>query len=145
MHQIEGRPEPPVTTRLSHSQLGSGKLSLVSASKKWISPIGTAVADDIARELAENPEYRALHEKYKESRQIAWLFIRYRMDHDLSREELAKRAGTTVGQIARIENGRTKVSLDTLMKITHKLGMKLLVGFEEDGAREREKPQLVAV
>ena len=117
----------------------------MSAGKEWISPIGTAVADDIARELAENPEYRALHEKYKESRQIAWLFIRYRMDHDLSREELAKRAGTSVAQIARIENGRTKVSLDTLRKIAHKLGMKLLIGFEDDGQHKREKPQLVAV
>ena len=130
---------------MTHPSLPDGKLSLVNADKEWLSPVGTAVADDIARELAENPEYRALHERFAKSREIAWLFIRYRMDHDLTREELAKRAGTTVAQIARIENGRSKTSLDTLMTIAHALGLKLLIGFEENGAKKRAKPELVAV
>jgi len=117
----------------------------MKADRDWVSPIGTAVADDIAQKIAEDPEYRALHERYAESRQIAWLFIRYRMDHELTREELANRAGTAVGQIARIENGRSKTSLDTLMKIAHALDLKLLIGFEENGGTKRDKPELVAV
>jgi len=118
---------------------------LVSADQEWVSPIRTAVADDIARKLAEDPECRALHEQHAKSRQIAWLFIRYRMDHDLTQAELANRAGTTVGQIARIENGRSKTSLDTLMKLAHALHLKLLIGFEENAGKKREKPEPVAV
>jgi DNA-binding XRE family transcriptional regulator len=126
-------------------RVANAKILPVKGDQKWVSPIGTAVSAEIARKVAEDPEYRALHERYAESRQIAWLFIRYRMDHDLTREQLAKRAGTTVGQIARIENGRSKTSLDTLMKIAHALDLKLLIGFEENGGKKRENPELVAV
>ena len=86
-----------------------------------------------------------MHERHAKSRQIAWLFIRYRMDHELTREELANRAGTTVGQIARIENGRSNASLDTLMKFAHALDLKLLIGLEENCGKKREKPELLAV
>ena len=77
-------------------------------------------------------------------RELAWLLIRYRMDHGLSQKDLAEAVGTSYSQISRIESGRHKPSLETLTRIAHALELKLVIGFE-DTSGKRTKRQLVTL
>lgn len=63
------------------------------------------------------------------------------MDHGLTQQELADRVGASHSQISRIEGGRHKTSLDTLLRIAHALDLKILIGFEgtsRDGSPRRQ-------
>jgi len=49
--------------------------------------------------------------------------------------------GASHSQISRIEGGRHKTSLDTLLRIAHALDLKMLIGFEgtsRDGSPRRQ-------
>ena len=50
-----------------------------------------------------------------------------RLAADVSQETLAAKIGMTRGNFARIEQGRTNVTLDSLIRIAEGLGMKLLL------------------
>jgi len=89
-----------------------------------ISPIGASVTDDIHRRGAQDPAFRARWEAGTEFREVAWLLIKYRMDHELTQQELADRVGTSSTHIARIESGRHRTSLTTLLRIAHALNLK---------------------
>ena len=105
-----------------------------------ISPIGTPVAEDIRRRLAQDAAFRARWEAGAEFREIAWLLIKYRMDFGLSQEQLAQRVGTSATHISRIESGRHKTSLSTLLRIARALDLKLVIGFERpSGAGQPER------
>ncbi len=106
-----------------------------------MSPIGTAVADDDERWGARDPAYRAQREARAPYREIAWILIKYRMDHGLTQQQLAERVGTNYSQISRIESGRQKTNLDTILRIAHALDLKVMIGFEgtsRDGKLERQ-------
>jgi len=110
-----------------------------------ISPIGTAVADDDERWAARDPAYRAQREARTPYREIAWILIKYRMDHGLTQQELAERVGTSYSQISRIESGRQKTTLDTLLRIARALDLKVVIGFEgtsREGKLERHSVAL---
>ena len=70
------------------------------------SPVGTPAALASERRAARSPVYHAQQHARADYRDIAWLLIKYRMDHGLSQKDLATRAGTTHAQISRIESGR---------------------------------------
>jgi transcriptional regulator with XRE-family HTH domain len=53
-----------------------------------------------------------------------------RLTAELSQETLATKIGMTRGNYARIEQGRTNVTLDTLLRIAWGLGMKLTIGLD---------------
>ncbi len=106
-----------------------------------VSPIGTAVADDDGRWAARDPAYHAQREARTAYREIAWILIKYRMDHGLTQQQLAERVGTSYSQISRIESGRQKTSLDTLLRIARALDLKVVIGFEgssREGTLERQ-------
>lgn len=105
-----------------------------------ISPIGAAVADDDERWAARDPVYRARREAHAAYREIAWILIKYRMDHGLSQQQLAERVGTSYSQISRIESGRQKTNLDTILRIARALDLKVAIAFEgtsREGELER--------
>ncbi len=107
-----------------------------------ISPIGAAVTADDERWAACDPPYRARREAFAPYREIAWLLIKYRMDHGLTQQQLAERVGASHSQISRIESGRQKTNLDTLLRIAHALDLKVTIGFESisrDGKAERQR------
>jgi transcriptional regulator with XRE-family HTH domain len=52
-----------------------------------------------------------------------------RLAADLSQEALAKKARMTRGNLARIEQGRTNVTLDSLLRIAGGLGLDLAFAF----------------
>ena len=94
------------------------------------SPIGsTAVAARIRR-AARNPEYVREWDAQAAARDIAWQLVKYRMDNQLTQEELAKRAGTSHSQISRLESGRHLPSLATLGKIANALHLRLSISLD---------------
>lgn len=112
---------------------------------RTISPVGMAAAEAATRRAARSPGYRRAREAKEGYREIAWLLIRYRMDHGLSQQELAQRVGTSCSQISRIENGRQRTSLETLLRIAHALDLKMVVGFEETAGEAAGRRELVAL
>jgi DNA-binding XRE family transcriptional regulator len=113
--------------------------------KALVSPIGSTADEAARRRAARSPEYRRAQEAKSGYREVAWLLIKYRMDHGLTQEELAHRVGTSYSQISRIESGRQRTSLETLLRIAHALDLKMVVGFEEAGGDTAGQRQLVAI
>jgi DNA-binding XRE family transcriptional regulator len=107
------------------------------------SPIGAVVTTDDARWAKDDPTYRAQRDARAPYREIAWMLVKYRMDHRLTQQQLAERVGTSYSRISRIENGRQKTSLVTLQRIAHALDLKLVIGFE--GTSHEGKPKLRTV
>jgi DNA-binding XRE family transcriptional regulator len=98
-----------------------------------VSPIGTPVEAASQRRAARSEAYRAQRAAREGYREVAWLLIRYRMDHDLTQQQLADLVGTSHSQISRIESGRHSTNVDTLLRIARALDLKLLIGFESAG------------
>jgi DNA-binding XRE family transcriptional regulator len=110
-----------------------------------ISPIGAAVETDDERWAAQDPIYRAQREARAPYREIAWLLIKYRMDHGFTQQQLAERVGTSYSQISRIESGRQKTNLDTLLRIARALDLKVELAFEHTTREGRLERQTVAL
>jgi DNA-binding XRE family transcriptional regulator len=105
------------------------------------SPIGTAIADDDERWAARDPANDAQRAARAPYREIAWMLIKYRIDHGLTQQQLAERVGASYSQISRIESGRQKTNMDTLWRIARALDLKVVIGFEDatdEGKLERQ-------
>jgi len=107
------------------------------------SPVGTTVTKAAARRARRNPAYQAEQERIAPFEELARLVIRHRAALGLSQEELARRVGTSHSAISRIESGRHKTSVETLQRLAHALGLRLVLGFES-GPRERPIRELVS-
>lgn len=109
------------------------------------SPIGTPAIVASERRAVRSERYRAQRDDRAGFREVAWLLIKYRMEHGLTQQELADRVGTSYSQISRIESGRHGVSIDTLQRVAHALDLKLILGFERQEAGEEPHRELVAL
>jgi ribosome-binding protein aMBF1 (putative translation factor) len=96
-----------------------------------VSPIGTAAAAARARRMARDSEYRREWNARAAARDIAWQVVKYRMDHHLTQEELARRVGTSHAQISRLENGQHLPSVQTLTRLADALDLELTISFTE--------------
>jgi len=67
------------------------------------------------------------------------------MDKGLTQQELAESVGTSHSQISRIESGRHRTNLNTLVRIASALGIKVLVGFESTSESGQVKQELVTL
>ncbi len=101
-----------------------------------VSPLGMTATEARRRRAAQSPEYARAWERNAAARAIARQLIYYRMEHGLTQEELADRAGTSNTQISRLESGEHLPSITSLGKIANVLGLKLNVSFDryEDAA-----------
>jgi DNA-binding XRE family transcriptional regulator len=95
-----------------------------------ISPIGSTAASAHARRMASDPEYAREWDAQAAARDIAWQLVRYRLDHQLTQEELARLVGTSHSQISRLESGQHLPSVATLGKIASALHLRLSISFE---------------
>ena len=68
---------------------------------------------------------RILMEEIEELTNIVSAMIDKRTALGITQRELAQLCGLPQSSIARIESGKTKPKLDTLLKIIHPLGLKL--------------------
>lgn len=99
------------------------------------SPIGSDATD--TRPLESNPEYLRAAAQLSPLENLARVFIRYRIEHNLTQEQLAQAMGTSASAISRLESGQHQPNLDTLRRFAALSGRGLLVGFEDkDGHRE---------
>lgn len=105
-----------------------------------VGPVGSTAAEASSRRAAHNPAYREQWEANAAARDIAWQIVKYRLDHNLTQQELAARVGTSHSQISRIESGRHRMSLDTLRRIGDAFGLKLVITFApKSESRPREE------
>jgi ribosome-binding protein aMBF1 (putative translation factor) len=91
----------------------------------------TIRAEDIhAREMAEDPEYKAAYEALEEEFMLIRALMKARARSRLSQAEIASRMGTTESAVSRLESGRVKPSTRTLEKYARATGHKLHISFE---------------
>jgi ribosome-binding protein aMBF1 (putative translation factor) len=124
---------------------------------KWVSPIGSTVAESSARRARESPEYREAREEYAaiaELRERNWIAAHIRerrYELDLTQKEVAERAGTSHSFISKVEGGDHMPTIVVLKRILAVLDEELLIGIERrdsDGESERELalvPEIPAV
>ena len=94
-----------------------------------VPPVGTAVADDIAAQAADDAEFAHFWDRYAEAREIAWQLIKFRMARGLTQEQLAALAGTSPSHISRLESGQHLPSLSNLKKISAALKIRMSITF----------------
>lgn len=105
-------------------------------SARDVSPIGTDHETARKRRMA-NPEYARAAATLAPLEALARVFIRYRIENNLTQEQLAAAMGTSPSAISRLESGQHQPNLDTLRTFAHLSGRNLLVGFEDKvGQRE---------
>lgn len=85
--------------------------------------------EDDLRERLKNPAFRKEWEDSEVEFQLGCKLIEARLKRDLSQRDLAKKAGTSQSQIARIEGMDANPSLRLLKRITHALNTKLQISF----------------
>lgn len=105
-------------------------------------PIGSSATTSRERRASRSDAYRAEVERLGPYEELARLVIKHRMALGLSQEELAERMGTSHSAVSRIESGRHRTSVETLRRLAHALGLRLVVGFES-GPLERPTRELV--
>ena len=88
-----------------------------------ISPIGTAVSDDI-QESREDPEFRAEYERLAPYDALARLVIKRRGEL-ATQAELATQIGTTTSTVSRIESGQHAVRARTRQMLVGALDIDL--------------------
>lgn len=112
---------------------------------RHLSPIGSTAAQAAARRAARNPAYRAERERVAEFHGIAKLVIHRRAVLGLSQRELARRVGTSVPAISRLESGRHVTNVETLRRVFAALGGRLVLGYELTSTTAAAKRHVVAV
>ncbi len=107
-----------------------------TATDEAVSPIGTDHQAARRRRMS-NPEYARAAEALAPLEALARVFIRYRIENNLTQEQLAEAMGTSASAISRLESGQHQPNLDTLRKFANLSQRHLLVGFEDKvGHRE---------
>lgn len=69
------------------------------------------------KEQLKDPEVRKHYEEAGKQLEIAYQILRLRKARGISQKELAKKLGTTQGNIARIEAGKQNFTTSTLHRI----------------------------
>jgi transcriptional regulator with XRE-family HTH domain len=88
----------------------------------------------IAEQLREDPKFRRQWERTALARAIAVAVVSYRAEHDLSQRDLAHQLGMKQPQVARLELGEVNPSMDTLMRISSRLGIEFTIDIHRAGA-----------
>lgn len=83
--------------------------------------MGIRKVDDYLQEQLKNPEFKKVWEVNQQKLEIVKPIIRYRIDHNLTQGQLAKKIGVTQQHISKIENGEFS-SMETLEKVLRYVG-----------------------
>ena len=81
------------------------------------------------REELKDPAFRKHYEEYGKQLEIAYQILQLRKKQGFSQTQLAKKLGTSQGNIARMETGQQNFTTDTLQKIASALQRKLRIEF----------------
>ena len=83
----------------------------------------TVNADEIHERHLQDPEYRREYERTKLANDVAIKVITYRVQHDLTQSQLARRLGWRQPNVARLEAGDHEPSVGTLARLADVLGL----------------------
>jgi transcriptional regulator with XRE-family HTH domain len=84
-------------------------------------------AELIAEQQNTDPRFRAEWERTALARAVAVAIVSYRAQHDLSQRDLAERLGMKQPQVARLELGEVNPSIETLMRVSGRLGIEFTI------------------
>jgi Predicted transcription factor, homolog of eukaryotic MBF1 len=98
-----------------------------------ISPLGQTSQEVAGDDYANDPEYRAIHDRLAPCRVIARAVILERGRRGWTQPQLADRMATSFTAISRIESGRHPITLETLSKLGTALGISFVVGAPAEG------------
>jgi ribosome-binding protein aMBF1 (putative translation factor) len=82
----------------------------------------TTKFSDFKAVLLADPEVRAIYDELGPEYEIARAVIKARIAAGLTQEQMAQRMGTTQPVIARLESGRAKPSMSTLLRVAKATG-----------------------
>ena len=82
----------------------------------------TTKLSDFKAVLLADPDVRAIYDELAPEYEIARAVIKARIAAGLTQEQLAQRMGTTQPVIARLESGRAKPSMSTLLRVAQATG-----------------------
>lgn len=117
--------------------------------RRPIHPVGTSVAQASRDRARRSDEYRQAGEEYgaiRELRKKNWIAAHVRQlryELDLTHEDVAERAGTSLSCVKELEDGDHLPTIPELTRVLSALGEKLLIGIElpllgDDDEPERE-------
>lgn len=86
----------------------------------------------VAEELARDPEFRREWERTALAREVATAIVAYRAAHKLSQRALADRLGWRPSVVSRLEAAEHNPSIDTLVELSRKLGLKMRIEVTPD-------------
>lgn len=88
----------------------------------------TDFEQDLQSEL-KDPKFKKYYDQYGIELEVAYSLLQLRKQKKMSQKTLAKKVGTTQGNIARIEAANQNLTLRTLFKMSHALGKELQIKF----------------
>lgn len=83
--------------------------------------------DDILKKELENKEFKKMFNEHGRQLEIAYQILQLRKKKKLSQTSLAKRIGTTQGNVARIESGSQNFTVNLLDRIASALDAELKI------------------
>lgn len=83
--------------------------------------------DDVLEQEMRDPEFRREWERTALARAVALGVIRYRSKESLSQRKLAEVLGWKPAQVARLEQGERTPSMDTLLHLARRLGLRFAI------------------
>lgn len=92
-----------------------------------VAPLGESAHAAAFRRRGSDSKYAELEKKYEVALAIADLAILHRTRAGITQDELAKRMGTSVSAISRLESGFHIPSLQTLRKLAEALGGRITI------------------
>jgi DNA-binding XRE family transcriptional regulator len=92
--------------------------------------------EQVLAEHLRDPEFRAEWERLAPARAIANSLISYRADHGLTQTALGRLLGMSQPAIARLETGDHLPTLETLLKLTGRLGLEFHVSLDPPSGME---------
>ncbi len=97
-------------------------------------------AEEVHKKDMKSAQYRAEWERSALAREVSELLVGYRVKHNISQTELAKRLGTGQAKVSRLESGEHTPNLQTLKKIATALeiDLKIVLHSDKDSAGHKE-------
>ncbi len=94
---------------------------------------GLRTAGESLAVALENPEFRREWERTALARAVAIRVVEYRATEGISQTELGRRLGMHQPAIARLESGSDNPTIETLMRLSQKLGIDLNINIHSGG------------
>lgn len=91
----------------------------------------------LAKDLNNDPRFRAEWKKSAFARAVALKILQYRAAKSLTQEQLAAKLGVRQSAVARLELGEVTPSFATLVKLAERLNMELLIDIKPSGLRSK--------